>query len=80
MSPATEARIERAITATLLRDLTDEQKAMLRCTILTALKEQDAATRHACAEAVSALAETRELRLFVDFNAAHRACMNAITV
>lgn len=73
----TQERIERTITATLLCELTEEQKALLRCTILAALKEQDRDTRHACAEAVLACAHPH---LPDEAQRAAQACMNAHAV
>lgn len=49
----------------------------LRAAIEGALRIQDRETRHACAEAVAALAVTRELELFVPLITANQVIMNA---
>lgn len=82
MKPATQARIDAVLTAMFtyahIGEVSEED---IREAIRLALLEQDRDTRHACAEAVSAV-YTGELVMSKAeiVHAAHQACMNARTV
>lgn len=77
MKPSTQERIDRVLLAVSEQDL-----AKLGAVILAVLKEQDSATRHACAEAVlSAVAPDpimgKPAYITAILRRAHDAAMNA---